>query len=170
MGQKAQFERFCIDIIKRPDILADKRGASFPTIGPEGVDLLLGETGPQTPDDRDWLVGEIAGEIVKQPRQHCLDACNAHSVPVVPCSIYLDVGDLNGTVGKHLQANGYLQRLEHWDLGAITVVGQPAKYEGTPNLPVAGSWHAPDLGEYNVEVLRSLGFADQEVKELLAVH
>jgi len=51
-------------------------------------------------------------------------------------------------------ANGYLQRVEHPEWGAVTMVGCPIRLSDTPASPGA---LAPELGQHTEEVLLELG-------------
>ena len=61
--------------------------------------------------------------------------------------------------------NEYLVRLEHEEVGGMTVVAPPVKFEGTP-LVVQGP--TPTLGKHTREVFQELGVADVEIDALVA--
>ena len=60
--------------------------------------------------------------------------------------------------------NEYLVRLEHKEVGGMTVVAPPVKFEQTP-LAVAGP--TPVLGEHTREVFVELGLSEEELQALL---
>lgn len=152
LGQRAQYRRFVEHCLKRPDILETEFGKKFPSR-----------------DGRDWIIEQIAAVVKTQPRDHWLDLCNEHSVPAGPCSSYSDVGDENGTVGRHMLANGYIQKIKHRDYGDMKVVGPPAHYKGTPNNHEGSTTlHAPDLGEHTASTLRDMGYSDADVTAFMA--
>ena len=62
-------------------------------------------------------------------------------------------------------ANEYLVRLEHKELGGMTVVAPPVKFESTP-LAVKGP--TPVLGEHSREVLSEAGLSNEEIEELVS--
>lgn len=148
-------ERFCNQVIKRPDLLTAKVRKSWP--------------GP--PEDLcKWIAAESATEIAKQPQQYWLDACLAADVPCAPVTSYAEIGDCTTDVGKHMLDNGYTQQVCHRDWGDITVVGPPAVFHETPNAPKLSSesWHAPYLGEHTAEILqKDLGFTNAETHAML---
>jgi len=147
-------ERFCAQVIKRPDLLTDKVVKSWP--------------GPP-PDLCKWIASESAVEIAKQPQQHWIDACLAADVPCAPVASYKEIADSTTSVGRHMSENGYTRTVNHRDWGQISVVGPPTVYHGTPNQlpPPDASWHAPRLGEHALEILRGdLGFPAAEAERL----
>lgn len=151
MTRWEQFDRFVNQVIRRPELLTDPRTNRT----------------ERSQEDREWLRKEIGKVIAMQPRQHWLDACDAAGrLPCAPCSTFAEVGDPDTSVGKHIRANGYVIEADHRDNGPTIVVAQPVRFEGTPNMPMEGSWHMPHLGEHTLEVLTEIGYSDREVAEL----
>lgn len=159
-SMKAQFVRWCNEVLNRPDLLEDERIKKYPDL--RGKDPKTGQ------DNRDWLVQEVQKIVSTQPRDHWLELGRKASVPVGPVSTYSEVADPNFTVGKHLFANDYLMKIQHRDQGELTVIGQPAQYGGTPNQMDLSKWHSPDLGEHTAETLKEIaGYSDADLADLM---
>lgn len=153
-----QFKRFCEGVIQRPDLLAHENTQGYPA--------MRGKTA-EGGDKRDWLNVEIQKTIGTMPRDEILERAKVHSVPMAPASSYKEVVDPNHTVGKHLFANGYLKKVTNKIQGEMTVVGQPTRFNGTPNNADLGDY--PELGEHTADALREIaGYSEQEVNELMA--
>jgi crotonobetainyl-CoA:carnitine CoA-transferase CaiB-like acyl-CoA transferase len=65
---------------------------------------------------------------------------------------------------EQVQANGYVQRIEHDDDGEILLVPAPAQFDG--EVPVLGT--APSFGADTDAVLRGQGFDDDAIADLRA--
>lgn len=65
----------------------------------------------------------------------------------------------------HVLARGMVEEIDHPALGKIKVLGIPIKLSRTPG---AVAKPAPSLGEHTEEILRSLGYSDEDIKELKA--
>lgn len=155
MGEKPAFPRFCREVLQRPDLLSDPRGARFPFLGG---------------GEKEWLKAEIGKTISSMPRQHWLDLCFAKDIPAAPCASYAEVIDPEDPVGKQYRANGVLFEANHRDWGTLTTVASPTTFHGTPSnvgRRPGESWHTPDVGEHNKEVLSEMGFSEAEIGELV---
>jgi len=152
--KNAMLERFCNQVIKRPDLLTKK----------------VLQTWPGPPEELcKWIAAESAAEIAKQPQQYWLAACLDADVPCAPVNSYDEIADHTTSVGRHFLENGYTRHVQHREFGAMTVVGPPTVYHGTPNeVPASNeSWHAPELGEHTAEILQEvLGFSASETQEM----
>jgi formyl-CoA transferase len=63
-----------------------------------------------------------------------------------------------------MKANGVFTEIDHPQLGAIPTVSSPLNVQGvTKEKPTA----APEVGEHSMEILRSLGYADAAIEELI---
>lgn len=157
--QQPMFERLCRDVLNRPDLLEHPRMKQL------GWPRCLGDV----EFDR-WLHATVGKVMGQAPRDRWLELCRAANVPAAPCSSYLEIGDEQSAVGRHLRANAYLLEAEHRHYGPMRVVGPPAEFGGTPSTPGrGGSWHAPLLGENTVQVLVSAaGYTQDEAKALVA--
>jgi formyl-CoA transferase len=79
----------------------------------------------------------------------------------VPCSAIIDTSDLYRD--PHLVARDFVKRVEHRDLGEVSLLGFPTRMSGS-EVPIQA---APLLGEHNDEVLREdLDLSDDELAAL----
>lgn len=156
LGRAYQFQAFCENVLGAPALMKGHDGRTLKA-APRG-DNAFGE---------EWKT-KTQAIVGTKPISHWLDLCGKYSCPAAPCSSYADIKDPENTVSRHLRANGYIREEQHRDWGTITTVEHPTVWGGTPNLPVEGSWHAPDIGEHTSEVLQKmLGFAAGEVSEMM---
>lgn len=65
----------------------------------------------------------------------------------------------------HVWENGYLTRLEHDEIGGMTVVAPPVKFSKTPMSTTTAS---PSLGKHSREILKEVGLSKAEINRLLA--
>ncbi len=102
--------------------------------------------------NRDLLLPEIREQLAAHSSAHWLEALAG--IPVAP------VQDL-AEVGEHPQtrANGMLQRVDGLD-----IVASPLQVDGDR---LAHELPPPLLGEHSIEVLRELGYADDDIDALV---
>src|SRR5688572_6938468 len=94
------------------------------------------------------------------PRSHWLALCEEAGIPAGP--IYTVPEAL---ADKHAQARGMVQTLQHPQVGAVKVLGNPVKMSATPPTMRKAS---PTLGEDNDAVFGELGYTAAELKDFKA--
>jgi crotonobetainyl-CoA:carnitine CoA-transferase CaiB-like acyl-CoA transferase len=145
VGNNAQFERFCTDVIERPDIAADERYKT---------NLVRGQ-------NRETLVPQLLAELRSRPRKLLLERLSAVGIP---CGEVLGLHE--ALTSPRAQAAGLVTRQPHPVAGHADVMAPPYRLDGE-RLPVR---HAPPLlGEGTAEVLQQLlGFDDSRLAQLAA--
>nr|WP_236599204.1 CoA transferase [Ramlibacter monticola] len=145
VGNNAQFERFCIDVIERPDVAADERYKT---------NLVRGQ-------NRDTLVPLLLAEIGARPRKLLLERLAAVGIP---CGEVL--GLYEALTSPRAVSAGLVTRQPHPVAGQMHVMAPPYRMDGE-RLPVR--LPPPVLGEGTREVLRDLlGFDEQRLAQLEA--
>lgn len=92
--------------------------------------------------------------------QHWLEVFERVGVPAGPVLLKDQVLD-----DEQVLANDYVVRLEHENVGGMTVVAPPVKFSATPLTAGAAS---PPLGRHTRQVLAEAGLADADVDALIA--
>jgi crotonobetainyl-CoA:carnitine CoA-transferase CaiB-like acyl-CoA transferase len=129
VGNNAQFERFCIDVIERPELAADPRYKT---------NLVRGQ-------NRDTLVPLLHQELRARPRKLLLERMRAVGIP---CGEVL--GLLEALTSPRTVAGGLVTQQPHPVAGSVHVMAPPYRLDGE-RLPVR---HAPpQLGEATDEIL-----------------
>ncbi len=134
-----------VSAMQRPELLHDPRFESL-------------KTRVAHMDDVDAIVGDFTQRFAKQ---QLFELLQKHRVPCAP------VRDLDEVVNDpHLHARGFLQWLDHPELGRIPVPNSPLRFEGAEPLPIRPS---RKLGEDNVAVYGDwLGISKSEIAALQA--
>ena len=153
MTKRDQLERFCKNVIKRPDLLTPSLLKRWPVCPPV---------------DGKRLLAEVSSVVVTKPMQHWIDAMVGAKVPCSPISSYADLADKSTSVGQHMYDNGYMVDINHRDFGKLNLVGYPVEFTGTPNENIVEnqSWHAPYIGEHTDLMLAKLGYSPGELDQL----
>ncbi len=129
VGNNAQFERFCIDVIERPELAVDPRY----------------KTNLVRAHNRDTLVPLLHLELRARPRKLLLERMSAVGIP---CGEVL--GLLEALTAPRTVAGGLVTQQPHSMAGSIHVMAPPYRLDGE-RLPVR---HAPpQLGEATDEIL-----------------
>jgi crotonobetainyl-CoA:carnitine CoA-transferase CaiB-like acyl-CoA transferase len=80
----------------------------------------------------------------------------------VPCARVRSIGDI--IEEPHMKSRGLLEETDYPGLGRISTVKTPIFFPGnsSPN-----SRRAPLLGEHSTQILKELGFLDEEIENLI---
>jgi crotonobetainyl-CoA:carnitine CoA-transferase CaiB-like acyl-CoA transferase len=145
VGNNAQFERFCREVIERPDLADDARY----------------KTNIQRGQNRDALLPELTRELGSRPRKLLLERLASASIP---CG---EVAGLREALLSPRATEGGLvtqQPHSHTESGTTPVLAPPWRFDGE-RMPVRRA--PPQLGEGTQEVLQSmLGYSAQALAEL----
>ena len=136
VGNNAQFERFCTDVIDRPDLAADERYKT---------NLVRGQ-------NRDTLVPELLRELRARPRALLLQRLAAVGIP---CGEVL--GLYEALTSPRAASAGLVTQQPHPVAGHTHVMAPPYRLDGE-RLPVRCA--PPQLGEATGEVLGQLAGVD----------
>jgi crotonobetainyl-CoA:carnitine CoA-transferase CaiB-like acyl-CoA transferase len=146
VGNNAQFERFCREVIDRPDLADDAR---FKTNLDRGT-------------HREALMSEILKELGCRSRQSLLQRLKAAGIP---CGEVL--GLYEALTSERAVRGGLVTEQPHPVAGSTHVMAPPYRLDGE-RLPVRRA--PPELGEGTREVLSSLlGLGDDRLAELKAL-
>lgn len=102
------------------------------------------------------LEEKAVGIFQDQTIQEWLDILEERGIPAGPVRFAEQLFD-----DPQIAANGLLIEVEHRDAGKVKMIGPIAQFSGTPVEAVTPS---PALGEHSGEILRDLGFSEDEIK------
>jgi formyl-CoA transferase len=136
------WERFCLEVIKREDLLSDER---FVTNSDRARNVEVLE--------------DILEEILsRQPIKHWLELCDTAGVPAGPINDFAQAMH-----DEHYLARGMVQEVSHPVIGEMKTVGFPTKFSRTP-LQIRRP--APLFAEHTDEVLQGIGMTDEDISNL----
>lgn len=136
VGNNAQFERFCIDVIERPDLAADERY----------------KTNVLRSQHREVLVPELHRELLARPRKLLLERLSRVGIP---CGEVL--GLYEALTSPRATSAGLVTQQPHPVAGTTPVMAPPYRLDGE-RLPVRCA--PPQLGEATEEILGELAGLD----------
>lgn len=130
------------ELVGRPELGKDPR-----------FDVLL-----MTDENRRALFVELAAAFRTKTTGDWAGLLRQAGIRYAPVRTRLEVAQDEGAY-----ANGYLQRIEHPEWGALPMVGVPIRMSDTPSRP---GELAPELGQHTEEVLLELGLEWDEITAL----
>ncbi|OLC57254.1 MAG: formyl-CoA transferase [Chloroflexi bacterium 13_1_40CM_4_68_4] len=141
VGNNALFERFC-RALGLDELLEDERYAD----------------NTKRVKHRDTLVPLVQKRVAELPKEEVVRRLREVNVPVGP--IYTLAEVFRDPAARHLEL---MREVDHPTAGKVKVTGFPLRMSETgPSI----RRHPPMLGEHSDEVLRELGFADEQIAEL----
>ena len=96
-----------------------------------------------------------------QPANEWLEQLAAAQVPAAPINTAEDAVNDPQTLARHM-----IVQLDHPALGVARSIGNPIKFSETP---VSYRLPPPLLGEHTTEILQSLGYSEEEARDMSAV-
>jgi len=142
IGNARQWERFCQDVLDRPDLLTDPGFA----------------TNSGRLDNRQAVRDLLTATFLTDTRENWIARMRAAGVPA---------GSVRA-VGEALEApeiryRGMVREVEHPTAGTISMLASPLKLSGTPTADLQPP---PLLGQHTDEVLAAAGYSRAEVAVL----
>ncbi|MBN8411593.1 CoA transferase [Halomonas denitrificans] len=136
------WERFCEDVIERPELMVDER---FATNLDRGANVETLEA----------ILEDILGQ---QDRAYWLERCDAAGVPAGP------INDFDQAMhDEHYLAREMVLEVDHPTMGRMKTLGFPSKFSATP---LAIRQPAPLFAQHTDEVLGEIGLAADEIDAL----
>ncbi len=110
-------------------------------------------------DNVDALYGLLEDVVGTRTTAEWMKICDDHSIPAAPVVELAEIGS-----DPHFEAVGLIEHHEHPTEGPIRVVRNPVLFRsGTPGL----KRHAAQLGEHTAEVMREIGYHQQQLDALI---
>ncbi|WNC94012.1 CaiB/BaiF CoA-transferase family protein [Paraburkholderia sp. FT54] len=145
VGTNRQYERFCREVIERPDLVDEDRF----------------RTNIVRAANREVLVPELKREIAKRKREVLLERLTRAGIP---CGEALGLHE--ALTSQRAAEAGLVTTYAHPEAGSTHVLAPPYRFDGA-RLPVRST--PPQLGEATNEVLHSLlGLSHERLSQLKA--
>ncbi len=145
VGSEKLWEQFC-KVIERPDLIENPK---FRT----NADRVI---------NREELIRELDRLFRSKPTCFWIEELERAGVPAVPI---LTVGQVLND--EHVRYRGMVLEIEHPEVGVMKMLGVPFKMSETPGEVRSPP---PTRGQHTFEILRELGFNDEEIIELKRKH
>jgi crotonobetainyl-CoA:carnitine CoA-transferase CaiB-like acyl-CoA transferase len=142
VANEAIWHRFCA-VIERADLMNDPRF----------------ETNADRVTNREALTADLANMFAEQPRATWLRRLDAAGVPCGPINSIAEV-----FADDQVRALGLVEEIAHPSAGTVRLVKAPFDLDGSP---AETRRHPPLRGEHTAEVLRELGYSEEEVRSIV---
>ncbi len=136
VGNDHQFQKLCV-ALDAPQLGGDQRY----------------QTNPLRLEHRDQLTGELSGLLRKLTSADVLDRLELAGVPAGPIRTLDEV-----FADEDVQRRGLRLRVDHEQLGEVSVPGGPWRIDGAP---VSARLPPPALGQHTMSILEDLGLGSQ---------
>lgn len=141
VGNDGQFKRLCTLLNEEP-LAEDERYA----------------TNEKRLENRESLTAILAERFKEKDASEWQSLLNDSGIPCGP------INDMQSLFNEEqVKARNMLVEVDHPQAGKVPLVGSPLKLSRTP---VSIRKHPPLAGEHNGEVLRELGFTNEEIEQL----
>jgi len=144
-GPNGHWGTLCREI-GRPELASDKRFS----------------TNWNRTQNYDQLIAVLEDAMIKRTTAEWVDVLGSQGVPVGPVQNVAQVAS-----DPQLNARQMFARLEHPDVGSVTLTNTPVKMSRTQGGPVVVQ---PNLGQHTDEILSELGVAEARIEELRAAN
>lgn len=138
------WERFCQDVLKREELMADPR-------------FITNQARGQHVEELEALLEELMAD---QSVNEWLTLCDRAGVPAGPINDFAQAMQ-----DEHYVARGMVQEMDHPVIGKMKTIGFPSKFSETPSQIRSP---APLFAQHTDEVLDSLGISGEELDGLRA--
>jgi formyl-CoA transferase/CoA:oxalate CoA-transferase len=145
VGSEKLWEQFC-KVIERPDLIENPKF----------------RTNADRVTNREELIGELERIFKSKPTLFWIEELEKAGVPAAPI---LTVGQVLND--EHVRYRGMVLEIEHPEAGVMKMLGTPLKMSETPGMVRSPP---PTKGQHTFEILRELGFNDEEIIELKSKH